>query len=602
MSAAQNAASGERPLRWVLVAVAVAALVIGVALWPYAVDVLDTTFPPRRGYAVGKLLFLAGPWSFVAGGLLIWATRPERRLGRLLVVGGALLWFGGAVRFIDTPLAWTAGLALNFAPFPFIGYVLLAFPGDRLAAWWHRVIVALLGCWAVAAPIGMVFDGPLEGRNLLSVREIEGLYLVLDNISAVLMVLGLAAVAVTLMARCARATRPARRVLTPVAAPGLVFAASWATYLTYQTLSSWIGSGFNPPTTLYRILYTVFAASLVVLPAGFLTGLARGRARQARVGELARALATDDGLQSALRRTLGDDSVVLAIPLDGADRWVAVDGEPLDMPLEGDATRAVTYLDRRGRRVGAVVHDPALRHDSRLLDSVTGIAALAVENERLAAEVQARLSEVRASRARLVAAGDEARRRIERDLHDGAQQRLLSAALALRGAQVGLNGRLAEEVRAALAEVGREIDAGLSELRDLARGIHPTLLTDRGLAPALRALAARTPLPVEVDELPAARLSAQVEAAAYYVASEALTNAAKHAGATRARLSAQASVSELVISISDDGRGGATPARGGGLAGLIDRVEALDGSLEVASPAGGGTTVRATFPLAAPHA
>ena len=198
------------------------------------------------------------------------------------------------------------------------------------------------------------------------------------------------------------------------------------------------------------------------------------------------------------------------------------------------AGRAVTILERHGRKVAALVHDPALSEDPALLDAVSSAAGLALENERLLAELRAQLDEVRDSRARIVEASVTERRRLERNLHDGAQQRLVTLSLHLRMAQETLHDDpLAAE--AMLEGVGDDLKQALEELRELARGLHPAVLTDRGLAPALQSLANRSPFPVEIAGVPALRLPEPVEAALYYVVAESLTNAAKHSGATEGR-------------------------------------------------------------------
>jgi PAS domain S-box-containing protein len=204
-------------------------------------------------------------------------------------------------------------------------------------------------------------------------------------------------------------------------------------------------------------------------------------------------------------------------------------------------------------------------------------------------------NELRRSRARIVEAGDAERRRLERNLHDGAQQRLVSLSLSLRLAQA----RLTSDPAAAselLTGAGAELAQALEELRELARGIHPAVLTDRGLGPALESLADRAPLPVELDQVPRERLPASVEAAAFYVVAEALTNIAKYADATSVRVSVARFDGQAVVEVADDGRGGADPAQGTGLRGLVDRVEALNGRLDVESPMGRGTRVRAEIP------
>ena len=252
----------------------------------------------------------------------------------------------------------------------------------------------------------------------------------------------------------------------------------------------------------------------------------------------------------------------------------------------------VTRLERDDELLGVLVHDPAIEaEDPGLVEAVGNAARLALENERLAAEVRAQLEEVRASRLRIVEAADAERRRVERDLHDGAQQRLVALAMRLQIAKLRSPGE--SEL---LDEATAELETAIGEVRGLARGIHPTILTETGLAAAVDALAERTPLPVVVD-IDDQRYDPQVEAAAYFVIAEALTNVARHASATEARVAAAEEDGRLVITVADDGRGGADLAAGSGLRGLTDRMAAAGGTLTLISPGGSGTTVRADLPL-----
>ncbi len=228
---------------------------------------------------------------------------------------------------------------------------------------------------------------------------------------------------------------------------------------------------------------------------------------------------------------------------------------------------------------------------------ITDRKAQDAEVHRLNAELHARLEDLAASRARIVAAGDVERRRLERNLHDGAQQRLVTLALSLRLALAKLDSDPAA-VRAALTGAGDELALALEELREIARGLHPAVLSDRGLRAAVEMLAGRAPVVVEIAEIPAERLPEPVEAAAYYLIAEALTNVAKYAQASTVRVRVAASDGTVSVEVSDDGVGGADPAGGTGLRGLADRVEALGGSLEVESPAGAGTSLRAEIPAA----
>ena len=256
-----------------------------------------------------------------------------------------------------------------------------------------------------------------------------------------------------------------------------------------------------------------------------------------------------------------------------------------DGTLVAVSIAAAPVRDGSGRVVGNMV----------AYTDITERKAQEAEVHRLTAELHARLEDLAASRARIVTAGDVARRRLERNLHDGAQQRLVTLSLSLRLALQRLDSD-PEATRTALADASDELELALNELRELARGLHPAVLSDRGLRAAVEALAGRMPVPVEIAEIPEDRLPEAVEAAAYYLIAEALTNVTKYAEASCVRIRIAASDAAVVVEVSDDGVGGADPATGSGLRGMADRVEALGGSLEVASPAGAGTSLRAEIP------
>jgi len=252
---------------------------------------------------------------------------------------------------------------------------------------------------------------------------------------------------------------------------------------------------------------------------------------------------------------------------------------------------------------GSPVHprfDRAAASAEPMVRTLCTAAGLSMENRLLRAELRAQAEELRAAQARLVAAADAERRRLERDLHDGAQSRLVALKLELARAQAQAppGGEVADLLEHAVGE----LSTGLAELRDLARGIHPAVLTDRGLDAALEALAGRAGVPVTVRGAVGGRLAAAVELAAYFVVSEALANVAKYARATHAVVDVRHRDGRLLIDVRDDGRGGADPARGTGLRGLADRVGALDGQVLIDSPTGAGTRVRAEIPCRAPQA
>jgi signal transduction histidine kinase len=301
-------------------------------------------------------------------------------------------------------------------------------------------------------------------------------------------------------------------------------------------------------------------------------------------------------VREALARTLGDPSLELALWLPDQGSYVDSHGETVELPAAGP-DRAVTVLGPPDAPVAALLHDPALLERRGLLEAAGAAARLALENERLQAELRAQLAELRASRARIVQAGDDERRRLERNLHDGAQQRLLSLGLALQLARAEL-GAGANGGSSLLVEAEDELRAALDELRELARGIHPAILTDQGLEAAVRSLAERSSVPVTIVSLPEERLDESTEAAAYFLVSESLANCVKYARATRVRVSITRRNGHAVVDVDDDGVGGADASAGSGLSGLSDRVQALDGTFALASPAGGGTHVHAEIPCA----
>ena len=252
-------------------------------------------------------------------------------------------------------------------------------------------------------------------------------------------------------------------------------------------------------------------------------------------------------------------------------------------------------LRQDGALLAALSYDPSLQEDPKLIEAVSSAARLSLENARLQAELRAQLREVRASRARIVAADDTARRRFERDLHDGVQHRLVSLLLNM---QLGRRGRDVGGAGPLLDDVERGLGEALEELRALASGLLPPALAEYGLEAAVSELVARVPLRIDVGEMPACRLPEPIEVAAYFVVAEGLTNAAKHARASTASVRVLADDGLLRVEVGDDGVGGASENGGSGLRGLADRVEALDGCLTVSSPPGAGTRVRAEVPCA----
>jgi signal transduction histidine kinase len=437
------------------------------------------------------------------------------------------------------------------------------------------------------------FGVPEARDRFVADREIAGAFG--EAIAWSSAVLGVVVLAI-LVVRWARASNLARRKLSPVLFAGAVLAASLATLVPLAELAP--GNPATRPGDTYATVTFGLMFARALVPVGLMIGLVELRMARSAVADLVVELGdtpTPGRLRDALRQALGD--ATLEVFLADGQGWRDDTGRSATLP-NPDGARAVTTLERDGRPVATLLHDPALLDEPGLVAAVSSAVRLAVENERLEAEVRAQLEEVRASRARIVAAGDDARRRLERDLHDGAQQQLVALSLLLRRAQRQASADGDPAMRATLDAAATQLADALGELRALARGIHPAVLTEAGLARALESLATRSSTRVDLHSTLSRRLPASVEATAYFVVSEALANAEKHASASRVRVTAGEDAGLLRVEISDDGAGGADSARGSGLRGLEDRVAAHGGRLTVDSPPQLGTRVRAEIPCA----
>jgi signal transduction histidine kinase len=350
----------------------------------------------------------------------------------------------------------------------------------------------------------------------------------------------------------------------------------------------------SPTPTTDNVTLFVYEATLCVLAVALLAGLARAPWERAALTDLVVELGEtpSTGLRDLLARLVGDPGLEIAYWLDDRGIYVDARGAPLDLTNLSEAT--LTPVERDGRRVAVLVHDPSVLDDPLLVDAVAVAARLSARNARLQAEVRSQVVELQASRRRLVHAGDVQRRRLDVLLRDGAQRRLED----LRGV-VGAATRRATTGSATAAHLARadaQLADVLADLRSLAAGLHPRALAETGLKGALGALAAASPVRVELSVV-GDRLPAEVETAAYFVCSEALANAAKHAGASRVTIHVVATTESVSVVVEDDGVGGADRQRGTGLRGLADRVESVGGSLAVDSPHGRGTRLAAEIPL-----
>jgi signal transduction histidine kinase len=342
------------------------------------------------------------------------------------------------------------------------------------------------------------------------------------------------------------------------------------------------------------VLYGIAPLLLVLPPVAFLVGLARARLARGVVGSALVDLEPGPPprvLRDTLAAALGDSTLQLAFRVPAGGYLDTAEGR-LNL-VELDPGRAVATLDPEWGAV--LVYDARLGHEPRLVKVAVSVASLALQHSRLQAEVNEQLDQVRASRERIVEAGDMARRRLERDLHDGAQQRLVTLNLALAMARDRATG-VDPELETLLDSASKEAREALVELRELARGIHPAVLTETGLSGAVEALVERSLIATTVTTVPTERFPAPIEATAYFVVCEALTNVVKHASASAATIAIVQSASALTIRVDDDGIGGARSDGGSGLRGLADRVASIGGSLRIDSHSGAGTHIEAEIP------
>ena len=492
--------------------------------------------------------------TFIGCGAVIRERRPREPVGWLFVATG-LTWFLGTFAASDHAVLSSVGAALLYVHRGPLVQLVLSYPTGRLESRLDRVIVAA--------------------------AYLDGFVVALAQNDAVTVALVGATVAAAALGRRDRPGDLRARVLATACA------ALVAATLALGSIDRLAGAA----TLSDASLLLLYEAALLVTAVTLAVGILGDRPRSAEVADLVVELGTgprSETLRGALARAFNDPSFEVGYRVGDA----YVDDEGRSVRLTGDGGRLVTLVEREGEPVAALVHDASIAQDPRLADAVAAAIRLSASNARLQAELRSEVRELGASRRRMIEAGDVQRRRLERRLHQAAELHLEEMHRAL---ERGL-GAAAPDVAAALAVVERELDQAVVEVHELARGIHPRTLTEHGLRPALAELAAAAPTPVAVGA-PDDRFPPTVEASAYFVCAEALTNIAKYARAEHASIEVRRHGGRLRVEISDDGVGGADPTRGTGLRGLADRVDAVGGRLTVTSPIAGGTSVVAEIPL-----
>jgi signal transduction histidine kinase len=492
-------------------------------------------------------------------GVAAWTRRRESLTGPLLAAAG-FAWFLGT--FAGSGAATFADFGAVFLTLHrgFLVHALLSYPGGRVERWRERATIASAYVLALVPDLG--------------------------NLAAAQIALAVAVVAVA-ADRLRRASGPERRARAVAAVAGGAFSA----VLVSAAAASLAGAGGGVDRAVLWAYQAVIAAVAVALALDLVLGRWVSATVTGLVVDLG-APTQSRPLRDRLARALGDPTLVVGYWV--ADRGVYVDdaGRELELP-DDDGVRTVTIVRDGDEPVAALVHDRAVLADAELVRSVAAAARIALANATLHAAVVRQIVEVDASRRRMLEAADEERSRLAHELREGAERRLAAIEQLVGEAETRASGQLAAQ----LSETHAQVEQARTELREFARGVHPRVLTEHGLAEALRDLAARSQVPVELT-VPKRRFARPAEVAAYFVCSEALANVAKYADASRVVVDIAARDAALVVSVRDDGRGGAVVEDGSGLRGLVDRVEALGGRLTVRSPAGEGTLIVAELPSA----
>jgi signal transduction histidine kinase len=584
----------------VLALAAGGALLAGVA----AAVALAGDMPGDVSLAERQALIVATP---IAVGLYAWRDGTHARFGRLLVLAGAA-WFLAALSSSSNEVLYSIGRVSGWTVEAGLVCLILAFPSGRLTTRIDRLlaVAAVAVVAALFLPTALLTetypapsqfstctaDCPQNGFMLLGSEPawVDDLVVPLRELLASLILL---AVVVRLADRIRRATRLMRRTLVPV----LIFAM-------LRTLSIAVGFGLRragADDSVVTVATTVAELCLPAMCIGFLIGLLRWRIQTAdSLVTLAHGLRRRGGpaqRRDLIAATLSDPTVELAFWRgDGGSDWVDADGRPTTLPPPPLDRRATLIFDE-GKPVAAVVHDSALSEQRSFVEVVGAYAFVWDDNRRLTERVETSLTELRASRARILAAADEERRRIERDLHDGGQQRLVALRIRLELAEE-LMRQDPDRARGMLHLLGGEVEAALDELRSLAAGVYPSLLAARGLPDAIRTAALQSPVPTLVAVDGSDRYSQEIETAAYFCCIEALQNVAKHAPEASSVTISLNRNGGLRFEVQDDGPGFTLDAAmGDGLVNMRDRLAAVGGELDINSAPGAGTKVVGTIPV-----
>ena len=549
-----------------------------------------TTYAGRSGVAAA--FAVAAGLALAAAGLVISFARPAGRIGDLALLAG-LVWFapfwagwqGGPppARSLGT---LAAGLAL-----PLLVHVVLAYPSGRLRSTGARVLVFAVYLEAALSVLGRaLFRDPFFDPNcwnncidnVFLLRSLPRVARGIEDADLWFAVAVAAALATICIRRLIAASAAARRALWPVLTGGVALAAATIAHsaaLDRVPLE-------DPSDPAFRSIFLVDCGAAILIAIGLVWAVLRARAQRRSVARIVSELGEappPGSLESALATAIGDPGLRIAYWLPASRRYVDRRGRPVEEP-EAASGRAVTPLVRNDRRVALVSHAAAIVDLER---EIGAAFRLALENERLQAEVLAQLHDLRVSRTRIVETGDAERRRLERDLHDGAQQRLLALSYDLRVARAAAEAEGDIETASLLAEATGDTQGALGELRELAHGIHPAILSEAGLAPALATLADAAPLAVAIGEAAGERYPAPIETTAYQVVAEAIDDAVRR-GASYAAVNAIQDEERLVVKVEDDGS-----ERTSTMIHLDDRVGAVGGRLEVEA-----TMLRAEIPCA----